>query len=49
MPILKEEQMLLVVDEFLDFINEEEIEFEALQTSLLRNYIEKIERKNKYL
>ena len=40
--------MLLLVDEFLEFIEEQELDQEALETALLKEYIEKIERKNKY-
>lgn len=41
--------MLLIVDEFIDFINDNEIDFEALEISLLKKHIEKIERNNLWL
>ena len=37
--------MILLTDSFIDFINENEIEFESMELTLLKNYIEKLERK----
>ena len=38
--------MILLVDEFMEFIEEQEIEFEGMEIALLKNYIERIERNN---
>ena len=38
-------KMLMLVDEFMEFLEEQEIEFEGMQTALLQIYIENLERK----
>lgn len=40
-------QMLFLIDEFMEYIEEQEIEFEGMEIALLKNEIERIERKNK--
>ena len=44
---MKEEQMLLLVDDFLNFLDEVEVDFEGMELALLLEQIEKVERKNK--
>lgn len=39
--------MLLLVDDFLNFLDEVEVDFEGMELALLLEQIEKVERKNK--
>lgn len=44
---MNEKQMLLLVDDFLNFLDEVEVDVEGMELALLLEQIEKVEKRNK--